>query len=1170
MKRASTVIVAAVTVLSLVSTLRAQAPPKDLAEQIVKFTGARTKFVWVHQVAGKGRGWDAMKPEYELKGLDTAEGKARVILPGPAAYHNPCLSPDGEKVFYSRDGAIHVAHWDGSGEKVFAKGYALCSWRNPKDGTQWLYFTAGGYAKGPLTRARIDDPGIREVMWDDPSAETSHTLTVSADGTRVGGEFPWPLAGVAIVPKVSWKQYGNGCNASIAPDNSYRLFHMGEQAGHSGVMMYDDGGLNKRVVRFSGSGLPGRGKGEQCWAPRWTTDVRFFVTTSPMGGRAAELYLGRFDEEFKKVVQWVRVTYEDGQDAKAACWIDPGLGQYDGEAPFTIEIPASFMPAGLPDGQAGRWRWDYGDQARAVPGKHTYTKPGTYTITARKGEKVIKGWANVRPRKAPMVTRARLLDETRLQVSFDERVRLTNATAALKSGTPIRKLSLDDEGLSLLIELGGKLPPTDALNLRGVTDRAQSPNAVQGAVRIARTSWPTSRAGLTMLWQAGDGDRFHYLASSGEFADTRLKPWKVARLGRNGAVELRGGVYFPIDAGSGIAARCKKTNQFSIEATVTPDSIHQGHAGDPRRIVSTQWGGGIPGVNFALAQERRKLVLYLYTRPSGKNARPGVQRVELCELTARVANHVVVSYEPGKLAWYLNGKLAGRSDKVTGTLPWRKVGFDSGMSMGGAAQARYPWRGKIEGLAIFARALDAGQAAADFAAYHKILAARKTVPRITLRARLVAKSRVPDPSEIAPYIDALVINEYEVLEVLRGKYEPKKIRVAQWGLLNKKPAPLSHTPIGATMDLRVERFDDHPQLEAEAVRTSLKDNFDLERYVDVTIRPAGLPRPAEIAVRPGEVWLPPGKTVRFSATAMDQYGNPIAAKIKWTVASGGQIDVGTAYGAGHWFVEARKRGTASIDQTGLLTADGKVGTVTVTASAGTSPVAKAAAPVGIGPYPGVYPGKHLPLRIGLDNGDGKPFRGDIDRVRIYRRVLTPKEIADHAAGKGLDAPDAGLVADWTFDERKGGAYANLAGEGLAAKVVEGEVQHVSDKDGKYVRLVGKGHIEVARDKRLDISTALSLEAWIRPRSDGALIVRQPVWMWGFYFGVHGGGLMIDGLRSHFLSLEAGYKFPRDKWTHVVGILGPGGLWQLYADGKLLKGYKSRPMIMRETTQNPTY
>jgi len=56
----------------------------DLAQDILELTGARTKIVWVHCVQGRPKGWDAVTADYELKGFDTDEGTARVILPGPA------------------------------------------------------------------------------------------------------------------------------------------------------------------------------------------------------------------------------------------------------------------------------------------------------------------------------------------------------------------------------------------------------------------------------------------------------------------------------------------------------------------------------------------------------------------------------------------------------------------------------------------------------------------------------------------------------------------------------------------------------------------------------------------------------------------------------------------------------------------------------------------------------------------------------------------------------------------------------------------------------------------------------------------------------------------------------------------------------------------------------
>jgi VanZ family protein len=68
------------------------------------------------------------------------------------------------------------------------------------------------------------------------------------------------------------------------------------------------------------------------------------------------------------------------------------------------------------------------------------------------------------------------------------------------------------------------------------------------------------------------------------------------------------------------------------------------------------------------------------------------------------------------------------------------------------------------------------------------------------------------------------------------------------------------------------------------------------------------------------------------------------------------------------------------------------------------------------------------LLIGVDGGLGQPFKGRIDDLRIYRRALTPAEIAEDAASSAASA-DPDLVLSYDFDEsspervqgRRGGA-----------------------------------------------------------------------------------------------------------------------------------------------------
>ena len=419
-----------------------------------------------------------------------------------------------------------------------------------------------------------------------------------------------------------------------------------------------------------------------------------------------------------------------------------------------------------------------------------------------------------------------------------------------------------------------------------------------------------------------------------------------------------------------------------------------------------------------------------------------------------------------------------------------------------------------------------------------------------------------DTDLFAAGLAQFVVNEFNVIKIIRGKYQPKKIRVAQWGLVDTRPAAISRAKPGDTFELAVEPFDDRPQLDAEVTRDTLEENFDLARYVDVTIRPAGAPRLAVIIVHPNEIWLLPGGSQQYTAERRDQYGNPSTAPVKWSIEPGGRIDTGTAYGAGNYFDERKLAGDGSIDAQGLFANNGKPGVVTVVASAPDDPTVRGAAIVAVGNWPPINPAGRVPLRFGLDNADGRPFVGDIDRIRIYNRALGAEEIARHAAGREPDAND-GLVGDWTFDQVKDGAYPNAAaGEGLAARVCD-PVEQGDENGARFVRLNGNGHLEVAPDPRLNFCKAATLEAWIRSRQGGCIISKEIVWQWGFVMSARRDALNLDALRTSTGSLSAPVNLTGGTWTHVVGVLDGGGHWLLYADGKLIGEQKPHTLLIRQ-------
>ncbi|NQT20996.1 MAG: PKD domain-containing protein, partial [Planctomycetes bacterium] len=863
----------------------------DLAAQIVEMTGARTKLVWQHQVTiTPGNNWDATTAEYELAVYDTADGKQRVILPGPANYSNPCLTADGSRIVFADapNGKAYVVDWDGRNKRLLINGYSLDTWADPKTGTDWVYADSGG----KVIRFQLDNPEVREVVWD--KTGVANRFRVSADGTRAGGEFSWPNAGVAILPNVSWKQYGNGCNSAIAPDNSYRLFHMGEAASHGGVMMYDTGGVNKRTLLFDN--VPGKER-QASWVPRWTNDVRFLTLSCPIGGPSQELYLGEFDENFTTVKRWIRITNQTGQDVYGNAWIDPGLGYHTGEVPLTVEIPAP---------GDGQWQWDHGDGTITNAGAvtHTYKKAGEYRITATRGGTIIKGSVRGYPAKPPSMSAIRLYDETNLSVMFDERVQMKNANVSLASGAAVASSKLDPDGLSLLVKLNAKLTKGDSLRVEGVYDKAQVPNALaRRTFPIQPPAWPSDRSNLVFLWETNHKPSFQWQPSSESFDDTQLDSWKRRSFDRFGAMSFEGGVLFAIDGGLGAYNECTKANRFAIEAVITPANKYQGWSEQPRWIVACNSGGGIETVNVMIAQEGDKAVLYVKQRPAdNQRAKATVKRVELCTMIDQAPNHVVASYEPGNLTCYLNGKPVMQNTEINGALIWQKPNFATGMSFGGnqvvtnnipfRKEFDLPWRGKIEGIALYSRTVTAEEAAANFAAYDAILKARPAAPRVTVRGKLLAKSDVPTIKDIAPYRDAMVAHEYEVEEVVEGTYAQKKIRVARWGLVDARPSAVASEKPGESVALVVEPFADHPQLEAEVLSDTLDEDFDLPLYYEISNGPTDAPYLAAVRVRPREIWIPPGEKMQYRALVRDQYGNPIKAPVRWSVLPGGHINAG--------------------------------------------------------------------------------------------------------------------------------------------------------------------------------------------------------------------------------------------------------------------------------------
>ena len=104
-----------------------------------------------------------------------------------------------------------------------------------------------------------------------------------------------------------------------------------------------------------------------------------------------------------------------------------------------------------------------------------------------------------------------------------------------------------------------------------------------------------------------------------------------------------------------------------------------------------------------------------------------------------------------------------------------------------------------------------------------------------VNVRLTEPGTIPAPASILPYRHALVVSQFEVMDVVQGRYSEKEIRLAQWAIRDGKVLPGAAKTAGSAFTLTVDRYDAHGELEGERLLSNSEDS-KLPLYYDVTGR----------------------------------------------------------------------------------------------------------------------------------------------------------------------------------------------------------------------------------------------------------------------------------------------------------------------------------------------
>jgi hypothetical protein len=284
-------------------------------------------------------------------------------------------------------------------------------------------------------------------------------------------------------------------------------------------------------------------------------------------------------------------------------------------------------------------------------------------------------------------------------------------------------------------------------------------------------------------------------------------------------MDLAGGSFAAsAEASAAVAAGFKAANELAFELTFTSGKAEQAGA------VAAFSGGG-NRANFVVAQQGRRLVMRLALSHRGWQ----VHRVPLGTVEPGRASHLVVSYRPGFLAVYRDGREVAVSREIQGDFfRWRPRPLTFGAEQGALGS----WVGILEGIALYGRTLDAAEAAENARRYRERGRGAAAAP-LTLTGTLVAKSRTPTLAEISPYREALAVYEYRVETVRGGRFGAERVRVAHWVLQDGDTLPLSARRTGARVELVVEPFAVQAQLESVFVSDTLPRTGSGELFYDV-------------------------------------------------------------------------------------------------------------------------------------------------------------------------------------------------------------------------------------------------------------------------------------------------------------------------------------------------
>jgi hypothetical protein len=322
---------------------------------------------------------------------------------------------------------------------------------------------------------------------------------------------------------------------------------------------------------------------------------------------------------------------------------------------------------------------------------------------------------------------------------------------------------------------------------------------------------------MVFVWEDAKTANHLYDNNQDILRSCSVSPKGRSRIGKHHAMDCRNGSFVTLNSSKPLLAECKKTHQISIELQF---QARKKQGKDLSALVSFSDGKNNP--NFILGQKGKYLYLRINLNPSKSST-----MVALGKIKSGKQYHLVVSYRLGLLEWFINGKR--KTKKISGDF---KAWLPGQLIFGGQQDGQNPWNGYLSNVRIFNKSQAVNEVSKSYKAAVKRHKTKPKVPTITLKVKLLNTSKALTVKEIIAltYHRCLVAHEYEVLEVIKGKCDAKKIKIMHWAILDRVLEPTRTKGQEYTLKLQLRSL--HSELNKETVSDDIED-FDLKEFVDI-------------------------------------------------------------------------------------------------------------------------------------------------------------------------------------------------------------------------------------------------------------------------------------------------------------------------------------------------